>query len=46
MQNKKNVKRFLKAVTYTDDRSRGTAEKMILEFRAYYTEFSATLTKI
>ena len=28
----KNVKRFLKAVTYTDDRPSGTAENTILEF--------------
>ena len=35
MQNKKNVKRFLKAVTYTDDRPRGMAKNTILEFQVF-----------
>ena len=42
----KNVKRFLKAVTYTDDRPRGMAKNTILEFQAYCTEFFVTLMKI
>jgi hypothetical protein len=42
----KNVKRFLKAVTYTDDRPHGMAENTILQFWAYFMVFSTILTKM